>query len=426
MTSRSAAIVTVGSELTEGLRTDTNTREIAHALAARGARVLEAVSVPDDAEILAESLRRLTSIYDVVIVTGGLGPTHDDITRVAAADALGLALRRDERLVALLEPMIGRHRDPEASAQVLEQALVLDGADVIDATSGTAPGLVVPTARGMLVLLPGPPHEMRPMLSEALERLTGARETARELGIVGMTESDVQVRVQRATQNIEGVGFTVLARPGEVRAVFVDEGGGPKALDEAAGAAGFSLGDACYATDGSTLAEVIVREATARGLTLSLAESCTGGLVAAALTDVPGSSAVFLGGVVSYSDEAKVSLLDVDPPTIEKRGAVSAETVEQMATGAQEAFGADIAVAVSGIAGPGGGSDEKPVGTVWFGVVTSRPVPTGARFPTTPHVDFVRHFAGDRDGVRTRATAIALDSLRRAVLGLPIAPAQGG
>jgi len=407
-----AAVVTIGSELTNGLRVDTNTSEIARALAPRGFRVMEAVSIGDDPDLLARELARLCRDRDLVITTGGLGPTHDDITRHAAATALGLELAIDERLVGLLRPAQARHSDPQAAEQVLVQAEVFPGAEVIDFTSGTAPGLVVPTGEGLLCLLPGPPSEMRPMLEAVLERFPLSAAEPYELGVVGLTESDAQVIVQRSLVGRDGIGFTILARPGDVRVILLDDGAGAEVLGTAAADAAAALGDHCYATDGSNLAETVVRTGVARGLTVALAESCTGGMVAAALTDVPGSSEMFAGSIVSYSNEAKMALLGVDPGLLTRFGAVSAETVAAMASGAGLAFEtADITVAISGIAGPRGGTPGKPVGTVWFAV--SEPGKAVATFTRS-------YPRSGREAVRARATSTALDCLRRSMLGMQL------
>lgn len=409
--SRSAAIVTVGSELTLGLRIDTNTAEVARALTPRGFKVAEAVSVSDDVGLLIGLLRRLTAAYELVIVTGGLGPTHDDITRQAASEALGVQLVRDARLERLLGPTIARYAVPDAGARVLVQADVLPGAEVIDPTTGTAPGLIIPTAAGCLVLLPGPPSEMRPMLSTCLSRYPVAQVEPREIGVAQATESDAQAIVDGALGDRAGIGFTILARPGDVRVILTDEGAGETRLDEAVSTAAAALGDRCYSVDGSTLSSVVIREACSCGLTIASAESCTGGMVSAALTDVAGSSAVFLGGVVSYSDDAKQGLLGVPKDALEQYGAVSEQVAIAMAEGARDRFGSAVSVSITGIAGPGGGSPEKPVGTVWFALA-------GRERPT---VSFVRRFHGtSRQSIRDRATSTALDTLRRAVIGLPL------
>ena len=404
-----AAIVTIGSELVEGLRIDTNTAEIARDISRVGFVVEEAVSVGDDEARLAATLERLTSAYALVVVTGGLGPTHDDVTRDAASAALGLPMTADPQLVAFLEPFVARHKDPRSGAQVLTQALVLEDAEVIAPTTGTAAGQVVATPAGALVLLPGPPSEMRPMLARVLGRFSAARATPRELGVTGMPESDVQHAAQTALAAFDGVQLAVLAKPGDVRVILLDDGAGEHTLGRAADAVATESGEACYSRDSATLAETVVREAASRGITVATAESCTGGMVAAALTDVPGSSAAFLGGAVSYSNQSKMRLLDVDPADLAHEGAVSRLTAEEMALGARDRFDADVCVAITGVAGPDGGSHEKPVGTVWFAVLS--------RIGRGTSEQSVVHWTGaSREAIRARATSMALDMVRREVL----------
>lgn len=398
-----AAIITVGSELVEGIRIDTNTAEIARALASHGLAVVEAVSVGDDEIQLAETIGRLMATCRLVVVTGGLGPTHDDVTRDAAARALGLGLHPDPAIVARLTPALARHREADAGDQVLTQALLLDGADIIMPTSGTAPGQLVTIGDSVLALLPGPPHEMRGMLPTVLDLFPSAAATPIDLGVVGLAESDAQLAAQRALAHHPGVALTVLAKPGDVRVILLDAGAGESGLSSAAEAVAAELGESCYTADGASLPAVVVREAIARGARLATAESCTGGLVSAGLTDVAGSSAVFLGGVVSYSDDVKADVLGVERSLLRAHGAVSPQVAAAMARGALSRLGADIAVSVTGIAGPDGGSADKPVGLVWFGVATCEAVTTTER----------RFAGGNRDSVRARATATALDLLRR-------------
>jgi len=403
-----AAVVAVGTELVSGLRTDTNGAEIARTLTAAGFEVTAREVLPDDPEYLSSRLAALAGSFELVVVTGGLGPTHDDITRQAAARALGVGLTREEGIVRRLAPAVGRHHEPEAAEQVLSQADVLEGAQVLQPTTGTAPGQLVATGLGHLVLLPGPPHELRPMLAEALSLVPSVpRATPRILGFVDVPESDVQIAAQRVLASYSGIGLTVLARPSVIEVVLFDEGAGAEVLDEAATRVAGSLGDACHTDEGATLAQTVVRAASDLHVTISLAESCTGGMIAAELTSVPGASAVFCGCAVTYADRAKERLLGVDAETLRSHGAVSPETASQMAAGARMALGADIALAVTGIAGPGGGDAHKPVGTVWFAVDT-------AGGTSTTH----RTFPGDRAVVRARATAIGLDLLRRAIMAL--------
>jgi len=401
-----AAILTIGTELVTGQRLDTNGAEIASALHASGYVVSEMISLGDDVTACAGNLERLCAACELVVVTGGLGPTHDDITRQAASEALKRPLVRDSDIAEGLFAIIGRHRDPDAAAQVLSQADVIGGARVIPATTGTAPGQVVPTPAGTLLLLPGPPREMRPMLAAFLAEHRPGVPPVR-LRCTGTTESDVQLAAQRELAGRTGIGLTVLAAPMDVEVVLFDEGAGADALGAAGSAVESALGDACYSNDGASLAETVVRLARDTGSHLACAESCTGGLIAAALTDVPGASDIFLGGVVAYSNDLKMSALDVPAGLLAQFGAVSAETASAMAEGVSELTGATFAISTTGIAGPAGGTPEKPVGLVWFGLVT----PTG-----TTSLD--RTFIGDRIGIRTRATMTALELLRRALLGL--------
>lgn len=399
-----AAIVTVGTELTSGLRRDTNGGEVARALADFGYRVASIAAMPDDVEALARELASLTAAHSLVVVTGGLGPTHDDITREAASRALGRPLVRDEAIAVALEAHALRHGEPRARAQLSRQADVLEGARVLPAVAGTAPGQLVPTAAGNVLLLPGPPSEMRPLLASVLQAGAPAVLPVR-LRCIGITESDCQHRVQPAIAPYP-VELTLLASPDDVEAILFATEGGADDLGQAAKAATDALGAACYSADGTSLAEVVVNLARAGGARLACAESCTGGLVAAALTDVPGVSDVFSGGVVAYANAVKTSILGVPADTLARFGAVSAQAARSMAEGALLVGDATVAVSTTGIAGPGGGTADRPVGLVWFGIAK--------RHGRSCAIE--RRFGGDRDMVRRRAAATALDLLRHALL----------
>jgi len=343
----------------------------------------------------------------MVVVTGGLGPTHDDVTREAASRALGKSLQRDPDIEKGLRAGADRHTDARSASQVYGQADVIEGARVLPAITGTAPGLVVPTGRGALVLLPGPPREMRPMLASlAAEWGTGASAPA-VLRCVGLLESDAQYAAQDVLAQREDVVLTVLAAPGDLRVVLHDRGAGAATLAELTSGIAARLGPACYSSDGSSLAATVLRLARERGERIATAESCTGGLVAGAITEIPGSSDSFVGGIVAYSNATKTALLGVDERLLSVHGAVSEPVACAMAEGALRALGADWAVSVTGIAGPDGGSPDKPVGTVWFAVA-------GAAGTRATH----RMIPGARDSIRTRSTVTALDLLRRALAGL--------
>lgn len=399
-----AAVVTVGTELTTGLRQDTNGGEIARALREAGYIVSSLSSLPDDIPAVETTLRALTALHALVVVTGGLGPTHDDITREAASQALGRALIRDEATAERLAAISHRHSEPRAREQMLRQAEILEGATVLPAVAGTAPGQVIPTHAGMLVLLPGPPNEMRPLLAAAVTG-TALGVAPIRLRCIGITESDAQHRVAPVIAQYR-VELTLLATPNDVEVVLFARDNEPADLAPAADAARAALGMSCYSDDGSSLAEIVLERARAAGVTIACAESCTGGLVAAALTEVPGSSDVFAGGVVAYANAVKVASLGVAPQTLDQHGAVSEATAVAMARGALGMGGATLAVSTTGIAGPGGASEGKPVGLVWFGIAHAD--------GRTSAVE--RRFGGDRDMVRRRATATALDLLRRSLM----------
>ncbi len=403
-----AAIVTVGSELTEGLRIDSNTAQIARVLSGLGFRVTEAVSVGDDVDDLARVLRRQTSEFELVITTGGLGPTHDDVTREAAALALGLDLYEDSETAEWLAGIAQRQADAASREAVLRQAQVLVGASVLSPCTGTAPGQVVPTPAGRLILLPGPPREMSEMLERALRGYRMNRAQPRDLGVTGMSESDVQHAAQRALAGRGDITLTVLAKPGDVRVLLIDAGAGEVALDDMAAAIAAELVPACYTVSGQSLAEATVAELGRARLSLAVAESCTGGLVSATLTDVPGVSDVFIGSVVSYANSVKSGVLEVPDGLLAQFGAVSEQTAAAMAEGARSLLGSDLAVSVTGVAGPGGGTPEKPVGLVWFALSHEH---------GTDAFEY-RFLGGSRDSVRARATAKALDIVRRHLLGV--------
>lgn len=394
----SAAIVTVGSELTYGLRLDTNTRQIASLLSRNGYTVAEAVSVGDDRDALAAILRRLCDSYALVVTTGGLGPTHDDLTREAAADALGSNLISDPSMLEWLEDIATRHTRQTASDQVFRQADMLEGAQVIRPTTGTAPGQVVPTPAGKLLLLPGPPREMAPMLDEFF--VDAGAPISRTLRCVGITESDAQVLAEEVLAEHPSVSLTVLASPSLVDVVLIQQGSDDDVADAAMDTAA-ALGAHVYSSDGRSLAQVILDEAAALGISIVTAESCTGGLLSAAFTDVPGSSRVISGGVVTYSNELKTSLLGVSEHAIKEHGAVSGPVAEEMAAGAMKRLGGDLAISITGVAGPDGGTAEKPVGLVWFSVAYQGETRS-----------FSRNLLGDRGGVRTRAVVAALNAAR--------------
>ncbi|HUP42628.1 MAG TPA: CinA family nicotinamide mononucleotide deamidase-related protein [Thermoanaerobaculia bacterium] len=416
-----AAIAAVGSELLGSDRLDTNSLRLTEALERHGVELRRKVVVGDDREELARVLRTLVAEHELVLVTGGLGPTTDDVTREAAADALGWTLRLDEGLAAAIEERFrafGRRMPAVNRRQAMVPVELPEGgpersAEVILNPRGSAPGLRLDAPGGAtLFLFPGVPAELEGMIADRLvpwlaERSGGARRERVALKVASLTESDVEERIAPAYDEFGKEAITVLAGGGEVTVRAV--AGGPEAerrprLAAMAERLAELLGDAVYTDrEDESLEAVVGRLLSERRLTLASAESCTGGLVAERLTRVPGSSGYFVGGVVAYGDALKTALLGVPAALISEHGAVSEPVARAMAEGARRALGSDWALAVTGIAGPGGGSDEKPVGTVelaWAG-------PGGA----TDHRRV--RFLGARERVRALSAQAVLEGLRR-------------
>lgn len=411
-----AAIAAVGSELLGPDRLDTNSLRLTEVLERHGVELRRKVVVGDERAELAGALRELAAGHDLVLVTGGLGPTTDDVTREAAADALGRTLHRDDGLVHWLEERFRAYgrRMPDVN---LRQAMVPDGdAEVLANRLGSAPGLRLDHPGGTVFLFPGVPAELDGMIADHFEpwlaeRSGGHRLERVTLKVATMAESEVEERIAPVYEEFGKEAITVLAGSGEITVRGVASGPEEErrrrlaAIEERL--AGL-LGEAVYARrEDDTLEAVVGRLLAERKATLVTAESCTGGLVAERITRVAGSSAWFLGGVVSYSNVLKTALLDVPLDLLAAHGAVSEPVARAMAEGARRRLGADWAVAVTGIAGPSGGSEEKPVGTVhlaWAGPgdeVSHRRI----RVP------------GSRERVRKLSAQAALEGLRRRLVG---------
>lgn len=410
-----AEILAVGSELLTPLRSDTNALFLTRRLLEAGLSVGARVTVADDPGWLESAFRGALSRADVVIATGGLGPTEDDLTREAAAAALGRHVRRDPVVLEALRARFARYL--RAMAQVNEkQADVIDGAVILPNAKGSAPGQRVEVEGRLLFLLPGPPTEMQPMFEEQVLPLIRARAAGnvlktRVLRIASMAESDVEQVVAPLYKSFTNPRTTILGAPGQVELHLTAEGPSEayaeERLEELAAGVRRLLPGRVYSEDGRELPEVVAGLLKERGLTLALAESCTGGLLAARLTEVPGASAFLDRAYVTYSNPSKIELLGIDPGLIESRGAVSEEVAVAMAVGARRAAGASIGVGITGIAGPDGGTPEKPVGLVFLAVEGRG----GNR---------VRRilFPGERERVRFQASQAALEMVRRGLLGL--------
>lgn len=410
-----AGILAIGSELLTPDRVDSNAAFLTRRLLEDGVEVVLRQTVADELGLLAAAFRHALDRCDVVIGTGGLGPTEDDLTREAAASALGRALARDEGyLLSLRERFRGFGR---AMAPVNEkQADLIAGATLIPNPRGTAPGQRVEADGRLLVLLPGPPAEMEPMFEASVrpllrQRAGGALLRTRILRIASMGESDVDHAVAPIYTRFANPRTTILSSPGHVELHLVaearSEAEAEALLESLAAPIRERLGSRIYSEDGRDLAQVVGGLLRERGLTLAVAESCTGGLLSARLTEVPGASAYFERAFVSYSNEAKRQLLGVPAEAIAAEGAVSEAVARAMAEGARDASGAAIGLGITGVAGPDGGTPEKPVGLVFVALAgAAGDAVRRARFP------------GDRQRVRFQATQLALDMTRRGLLGL--------
>ena len=413
MTRPRAVVVVTGSELVRGERTDLNGPYLARELLSLGFEPARIVVVGDGEHELEQALAEGLDA-DLCVVSGGLGPTHDDRTVAVLARVTGRELVLDDdlhvRIAAVARGHAERMQRPyeDFVPGVRKQALRPEGALAVG-LAGTAPALVVEHGRGAVVVLPGPPPELQALWPRALA--TGpVRELLREtrppgrraVRFFGVNESAVARALEEAGGEGAGVDATICARDFEVHVDFVVEPGAEARADEIADAMAERLGPYLFARDGRGVEEVVLELCRARRLTLATAESCTGGLVGARLTGVAGASDVYVGGVVAYADEAKSALLGVPAETLDRHGAVSAETAAAMARGARKRLGADVAVSVTGVAGPGGGSEEKPVGLVHV----------HAAGPEGEEAAELR-FPGDRETIRRRAAVTALHLVRR-------------
>jgi nicotinamide-nucleotide amidase len=406
-------VLTIGTELLLGHTVDTNAAELGRALAAAGAEITRRTTVPDRPEAIRAAVAEAVDRTGFVITTGGLGPTRDDMTKTVVAELFGQPLVLDERLLASIQARFDRMGRPMPAIN-RTQAEVPEGAVVLPNPRGTAPGLWVEDARGrVVVLLPGVPREMRGLLvDEVLPRLAARQgaerrvvvsRTVRTTGVsesalaerVGPIEPEIAPLTLAYLPSVEGVDLRVTAWGLEPRDADARLAAVVQRLTAAVAEHG-------YGEDDADLAAVLLDALRKQRHRLGVAESCTGGMIAERITNIPGSSDTFIGGVVAYADVIKTAALKVPLEILEAHGAVSEETVRAMAEGAQRLFSADCTIAVTGIAGPGGGTPEKPVGTVWL----------AARVHTTTRA-LKRVLPGDRDDVRRRAAQAGLDLLRR-------------
>jgi nicotinamide-nucleotide amidase len=402
-------ILNTGTELLLGQTLNTHGAWFGRELLKLGLRVQRQTTVPDG-DAIREAFEEALPRADVLIVTGGLGPTSDDLTREMCAQVLGAELILDEAALRSIETFFAARNRVMAEAN-RKQALSPVGADVLPNPNGTAPGVYLPPrlngrSNCAIFLLPGPPRELYPMFkSEVVPRLRAlfGIEPSRQvlqLKFTGIGESDFHQGIDAQLASIQGLEFGYCARVGEVDLRLIGE------TEVCAAAREVALGSFrsfLVSDDGSSLAKSVVRRLAQKGLTLAIAESCTGGLICSRITDIPGASQVLTHGFVTYSNEAKIALLGVSSATLAAHGAVSEQVARQMAEGALRVANADIAVSATGIAGPTGGSEAKPVGTAWIGMASR----TGA---TTAFQVF--HPRRRKDFKRSVSQS-ALDAVRR-------------
>lgn len=405
-----AEIIAVGSELLTPDRIDTNSLFLTQRLNRLGIAVARKTVVGDQHAHVRDAFRCALDRCDLVVSSGGLGPTLDDLTREAVAELLSRKLVLNSSVLQNIEARFRRlgRTMPEVNKR---QAMVPEGADLLENSRGTAPGLWLESAGRIVVLLPGPPHELKTMFQEKveprLERLAGTtRLFYREMRTAGLTESEVEQRTAPIYTQYPDVQTTILTAPGEIqlhlRAWSSDHPAAEHVLDEMIERISFALGENVFTSNGEALEEIVARELALNQATVATAESCTGGLLAERLTRIPGSSSYFLGGVVCYSNDLKTAWTDVPAELIESKGAVSPEVAQSLAQGIRRRIGATLGIGITGIAGPSGGSPEKPVGLVYIALADAN----GSR-------DRTLRFPGDRERIRWHASQAALDMLRR-------------
>ena len=409
-----AEIIAVGSEMLTPQRVDTNSLYLTAELNNLGVEVAAKYVIGDHRERLADTVRRALSRSGIVILSGGLGPTEDDLTREAVAQALDRKLEFHPEIAQALEERFARMKRKMAEVNK-RQAFVIQGAAILPNDRGTAPGQWVEESGGVVVLLPGPPHELKAMFErQCLPRLTRLvpKQAIRtlHLRVTGMTESDLDQTIAPVYTRYANPATTILAANGDLqihlRARCASEADADALLAEVAGPIELLLGDRIYSRNGDPLEVVVGEMLRQRHATVAVAESCTGGLLGDRFTSVPGSSDYFVGGLITYTKAMKIELLGVPPETLEQSGAVSKETAEAMAAGARRRTGATYALSVTGVAGPDAGGEKVPVGTVYVGIAD----------PAGTHVVH-RQFIGDRTRIRAFTCQMALDVLRRRITG---------
>ncbi|HEY0797384.1 MAG TPA: competence/damage-inducible protein A [Acidisarcina sp.] len=410
-------IIAIGSELLTPFRQDTNSLHLTRGLNQLGVQVLFKTIVGDRQDHLVEAVRAALNRADIVITMGGLGPTIDDLSREAVAEALGVTLTRDPEIIAQLYARFAARR-MQLTDNNLRQGDVIAGASILPNPNGTAPGQWIDTVYGghrkLILLLPGPPAEIKPMFDGVC--MTRLRETLpvrhiaeRTLKAAMIGESAADARIAPIYQQYKDVETTILASLGDIQLnLLCSKASLPEAqarVDQLASAIEDELGDTIYSSQGESLERIVLFYLEMRGATLAVAESCTGGLLSQRLTSISGSSRSFLGGAVVYSNALKTEFAGVDAALLDRFGAVSREVAAALAEGIRTRCGATLGVSITGVAGPTGGTEAKPVGLVYIAVADDN------------HTEVVeRRLPGDRDRIRQYTTQQALDLIRRRLM----------
>lgn len=413
---KTAYIISTGTELLLGTTIDTNSVFLSQQLGGMGFRVVGKSIVGDNKQQMNRAFELALQCADVVVATGGLGPTFDDLTKTVACELLGCEMvLNEEETTRLKEFFLRRQRDmPEIN---LKQAMFPTEAVIVKNVRGTAPGMYLKKEGKLLILLPGPPSEMKPMFKDEIIPLLSAdfvkdltKIVSSTIKVLGPGESKVEEMLGDLMEDMGGCSMALLAVDGEIHIKITAEGNEPekseKILKRECSRISERLGKYVYGFDEETLPSIVGQLLLKEGSTLALAESCTGGLISKMITDLPGSSQYYWGGANTYSNQSKMIFLGVDESTISTYGAVSPETAEQMARGILRAAGVQYGLAITGIAGPGGGTTDKPVGLVYIALATKDNCQTKEL-----------KFVGSRDAVRNLSAKSALDFLRRYLQG---------
>ncbi|MCK4233447.1 competence/damage-inducible protein A [candidate division WOR-3 bacterium] len=407
-----AEIIIIGNEVLFGYITDTNSSFLSSELLKLGIEVLKKTVIPDKNDEIVKSIREAFDRADIVILTGGLGPTHDDVTKKSISGFLKRSLILNDKVLLNVKAHFAKKGIvmPQVNTS---QALVPQGATILDNPVGTAPGLLFEEEYGTIILLPGVPTEMKVIFNESVQpylkkKVIGKVILSQTIHTTGITESELYERLKNIRKT-EDIAFLPLFTGVDIR-VTVESDTMENARDELSKISGSitdKIDDCYYGSDNETLERVIGILLSMRRKTLSVAESCTAGLFMKRITDVPGSSVYFLGGVVSYSNDVKIKILKIKQKILKLKGAVSSEVAKAMAEGVRNLMNSDYGVSTTGIAGPGGETENKPVGLVYIGISDAK---------ETYSKDY--HFTGTRDIIREQAAQAALDLLRRRLLGI--------